>query len=364
MLDCTGNRESYVLGCGMLDTLNPFQNDQSTTQIKWGKNETRPYSTHSSANTTYEVADYDSNPTPLYKSIESKKWTTTLKILNDKNVNTKQASAWISRRNKDGGLQWRMTCLHSCILSNAPHEVIKSLLEVAPHIASCADDNGMVPLHLAFQNGASDEIIYELLVAFPMGIDAKDKERRTPLQCGISSEPNNYRWKMIGTYIAVMKVQKKKEIAAADGSNAKITRVKKMYELEMEHLNLEFDSKINECNSKLINSEKEILNKQEIIAELKDELKQEAEKNKSLQKSLENSKIQHETMEKRLQLKENEIIEAIASKNLIEKRHNELISREIDLNKKVSKLENELHDYRNSFFGGSFRSLFDCSGEP
>jgi uncharacterized coiled-coil DUF342 family protein len=53
-----------------------------------------------------------------------------------------------------------------------------------PTAAHSKDDQGMLPLHLAFRNESSWDIVEELLTAFPQAVYISDRKARTPLQCG------------------------------------------------------------------------------------------------------------------------------------------------------------------------------------
>eukprot|EP00549_Striatella_unipunctata_P010752 CAMPEP_0118690736 /NCGR_PEP_ID=MMETSP0800-20121206/10283_1 /TAXON_ID=210618 ORGANISM="Striatella unipunctata, Strain CCMP2910" /NCGR_SAMPLE_ID=MMETSP0800 /ASSEMBLY_ACC=CAM_ASM_000638 /LENGTH=762 /DNA_ID=CAMNT_0006588423 /DNA_START=46 /DNA_END=2334 /DNA_ORIENTATION=- len=56
--------------------------------------------------------------------------------------------------------------------------------------ASCADDNGMLPLHYACAYGAPEEALYVLIEAFADAIGTTDRKERTPLHFALSNAEN------------------------------------------------------------------------------------------------------------------------------------------------------------------------------
>lgn len=189
--------------------------------------------------------DYEQSPTPLYLAIEAKEWGAVLEMMeNDDFQNDEtsrrngsrkrpypmspkqQARCWVVRKEKDGRLRWRLLPIHAAIIFDANATVIDALLEAYPESASQKDDQGMLPLHLAFRNitlllndsmkekpkrnhasaKEHDEtrpsansvssstcsstavnwlIVEALLTAYPQAIFSRDRKGRTPLQGGI-----------------------------------------------------------------------------------------------------------------------------------------------------------------------------------
>lgn len=188
--------------------------------------------------------DYEQSPTPLYLAIEAKEWDAVLEMMenddypNDEIPHKKgnrrpypmspkqQARCWVVRKEKDGRLRWRLLPIHAAIIFDANATVIDALLEAYPESASQKDDQGMLPLHLAFRNitlllddsnkdklkrhyvssAEHDEtrpsansissstcsstavnwlIVEALLTAYPQAIFSRDRKGRTPLQGGI-----------------------------------------------------------------------------------------------------------------------------------------------------------------------------------
>lgn len=136
--------------------------------------------------------DYDMNPTVLYQAIEAKQWDYAVTLFKA-NKCAKQSATWVVRKETNGKLRWRLLPLHAAVIFGSPLPLVECLLEDYPTAAQCKDDQGMLPLHLAFRNeGTSSwEIIEELLTAYPQAIFVKDRKGRTPLDCGIQLSGNN-----------------------------------------------------------------------------------------------------------------------------------------------------------------------------
>lgn len=122
--------------------------------------------------------DYDANPTELYLSVQRKDWDSAL----DRAASCPhEASTWVSRKEADGKLRWRLLPLHAAIIFRAPEATISALLFAFSQGAACKDDQGMLPLHLAFRNGCDEEVIHLLLMAYPQSVDVQDRKGRTPM---------------------------------------------------------------------------------------------------------------------------------------------------------------------------------------
>ncbi|KAL3903267.1 MAG: hypothetical protein SGILL_010510, partial [Bacillariaceae sp.] len=115
-----------------------------------------------------EERDFDKNPTVLYALVQKKIWAEAVDRARD---HPEEASIWVSRREKDGKLRWRLLPLHAAIVVKSSEDVIDSLLTAYPQAAETKDDQGMLPLHLAFRNGASEAVVKLLLMAYPYSVD-------------------------------------------------------------------------------------------------------------------------------------------------------------------------------------------------
>jgi hypothetical protein len=133
--------------------------------------------------------DYDTSPTDLYQAIEAMQWDFVLGMFSDnvsevaaQSVN-QQCATWVVRKESNGKLRWRLLPLHAACIFQAPSMVILLLLQEFPHSAAAKDDQGMLPLHLAFrQQPMNFTVLEELMTAYPSGVTVKDRRGRTPLQ--------------------------------------------------------------------------------------------------------------------------------------------------------------------------------------
>lgn len=217
--------------------------------------------------------DYDANPTVLYQAIEARQWDVAERLFHDDDDDgenggkagdggpgaaggggagggggggattstgsssatltrplapTEQAATWVTRKEPDGKLRWRLLPIHASVIFRAPLRLVRTLLAVHPRGAKCKDDQGMLPLHLAFRNDASDAIVQELLSSHPGGIDVRDRKGRTPLECATgSSSPNPMRGSLIGTYatIAVAAERRNSVRRSVDEAEGRIARL-------------------------------------------------------------------------------------------------------------------------------------------
>ena len=122
--------------------------------------------------------DYDTNPTELYLAVQRKDWDAALERAT---AYPHEASTWVSRKEQDGKLRWRLLPLHAAIIFHAPERTVSSLLFAFTQGAACKDDQGMLPIHLAFRNGADEEVVHSLLMAYPQSVDVQDRKGRTPM---------------------------------------------------------------------------------------------------------------------------------------------------------------------------------------
>lgn len=352
---------STNLTCGMFDSL--FDGAEIVpTGVKWGKNETVPFVHTASANVLFKEKDYDTDATPLYKAMEWQQWSKVAKILKDKSVNVEQANTWTSRKDPNGqpgSVRWRMTALHSALVFKAPLDIVQFLLLLSPQSASCKDDQGMLPLHLAFRNNVTDEILYELLVVNPTATDIKDKKGRTPLQCGVSQNSECYRWKVLGTYSAMVKASQRRE-RDANGGSRKLNKAKVLHEQELKHLNQEYESEIDKCNSQIISYKQEIAGTDKVLQDVRTELLQERERIQFLLEEINSERDASKVIKTQYDDAKLEAANARSQRDKIKKLCDEKTASEAMLSKKITELEDELFDWRNSLFGGSIRSLFFC----
>ena len=134
------------------------------------------------SNATPEITeiecDYDEGPTELYSYLQKKDWEKTSRRII---THPSEVRIFISRKEPDGSPRWRLLPIHAAIIFKAPEEVIEALLASYPEAAQQKDDQGMLPLHLAFRSLTVTEMVVSLLLmAYPEGMNAIDNKGRTP----------------------------------------------------------------------------------------------------------------------------------------------------------------------------------------
>ena len=136
-----------------------------------------------------DEVDFEKNPTGLYIAVHTKNWALALDRVSSYPL---EAGIWVKRMEDSNSssdctgvvgqrvVRWRMLPLHAAILFSAPVLVIKAIIKANPNACSSPDDQGMVPLHLAFRAGASEDAVVTLLEAFPEAIEMVDYKDRLP----------------------------------------------------------------------------------------------------------------------------------------------------------------------------------------
>merc|ERR1719253_2587196 len=122
--------------------------------------------------------DYDNNPTELYLCVQRKDWEGAI----ERSASCPhEAGTWVSRRESDGRLRWRLLPLHAAVIFRAPERTISALLFAYAQGAACKDDQGMLPLYLAFRSGCDEAVVDQLLMAYPQAVEVPDRKGRTPV---------------------------------------------------------------------------------------------------------------------------------------------------------------------------------------
>jgi hypothetical protein len=195
--------------------------------------------------------DFDKNPTVLFAMIQKKEWTAAIERVQSK---LDESKVWVSRKEKDGRLRWRLLPIHAAIVFKAPEHVVETLLAAFLKGAQSKDDQGMLPLHLAFRNGSSEGIVNLLLVAYPESINAVDRKGRIPLVLAqASTSPNKE---------AFMRALERGPgyYAVAAG---KLMQVRQSHKHELDAAQIDAENKRCELQAKLEEMEKELMKTQE-----------------------------------------------------------------------------------------------------
>ena len=126
------------------------------------------------------TCDYDKGATTLYELLESSNWE---KARARCRSHPEEVRTWIVRKDRSLKVRWKLLPLHAAIIFQSPNFIVSTLLEKYPSATSRRDDQGMLPLHLAFRHKQDDEELLELLLAqYPKAVNIKDKRDRIPLE--------------------------------------------------------------------------------------------------------------------------------------------------------------------------------------
>lgn len=162
--------------------------------------------------------DYENNCTLLYECIENSKWDVVSNFLDtgywpgsffpDISTPSDQARTWVTRlergpddddddddhrvgkKKKDdvpAKVMWRQLPLHLACFVDAPLAIVRRLVDLYPESIRCTDDEQMLPIHLALNYGARDEIVHFLLTAWPGSVNVRGKNGQSTLAWAIQT---------------------------------------------------------------------------------------------------------------------------------------------------------------------------------
>eukprot|EP00934_Nitzschia_sp_Nitz4_P004811 Nitzschia sp. Nitz4//scaffold143_size57137//39997//42090//NITZ4_006518-RA/size57137-processed-gene-0.39-mRNA-1//1//CDS//3329536458//4801//frame0 len=219
--------------------------------------------------------DFDKNPTVLFALLQKKKWEAAIERTQ---AFPDEGRAWVSRKEKDGKLRWRLLPIHAAIVFQAPVEVIEALLAAFPEGAHTKDDQGMLPLHLAFRNGSAENVVNALLVAYPQSIEVKDRKGRIPLVLAqASTSPNKEAFLRAlergPTYYAVAAAAAERAAITAEQQavfETKLMQAKQTHRHELATLQSESEAKQAEMAAKIAELESELAKEKETCQVLVD----------------------------------------------------------------------------------------------
>jgi len=202
----------------------------------------------------FPECDYDKNVTNLYKQIEAQNWTSVNHFLltgywsgsffADSTPPTEQACTWVTKYDpnvKRKKVLWTHLPIHAALSFGAPEGVVQILVKLAPPTLRCADDQRMLPLHLAFRRGATDTTIAVIMDVFPEGVAVRDFLGRTPAECS-SEGPNPKRGTIIQTVLYYnQKAWEKKAAKAQEQHLETIRATLKQRTEKIENIQTAFD---------------------------------------------------------------------------------------------------------------------------
>ncbi len=188
---------------------------------------------------TFEC-DFDNNPTKLYLSIQHRQWT---EAIDRAKAHPQESKTWVSRREHNGSLRWRLLPLHAAVIFKAPEHAIQALLVSYPRAAKQKDDQGMLAAHLAFRNESPLSIVQMILMANPSAVDVQDRKGRSPLALAQKThsklrEPYMEALAHTARYYAVATASFESNSIHKFRKNNENGGVKKMTELDAEKINL------------------------------------------------------------------------------------------------------------------------------
>jgi hypothetical protein len=165
--------------------------------------------------------DFDSGPTNIWTLIEERDWngvkyqaehfpdevkTYVFRRNNNKSDNygsstaTATATAAAAGGSDSSSIRWRILPLHAAVISDAPGDVIQSLLKSYRDGAKSTDDQGMLPIHIAIKKHADPSRINLLLAAYPGCVDVKNGRGQRPYDMSTTSSSPHQRY-----YLRAMK---------------------------------------------------------------------------------------------------------------------------------------------------------------
>lgn len=137
--------------------------------------------------------------TPLFQAIEKENWEVVLRFLtsgrwsdsmfesSNKYLQSPskeiQVKTWVTSYNYQGKAKWSQLPLHAALSYLAPLVVIQKLVLLYPKAIQCTDKEGMLPIHLAFGFGATDQVLALLLEPFPSSMSIREIGGRLPHEC-------------------------------------------------------------------------------------------------------------------------------------------------------------------------------------
>ena len=285
--------------------------------------------------------DFDKDPTHLYLNLQKREWDSAVQRANGFQD---EARTWVSRKEKDGKLRWRLLPLHAAIIFKAPEHVIEALLGAYPNGAECKDDQGMLPLHLAFRNGSTEGIVNLLLVAYPQSIDVKDRKGRIPLVLAqASTSPNRDAFMRAlergPTYYAVAAAATERAAVTAELRaifDAKLIEIRNQHQHQVETLKKDSESIKIELEDKVQELESELAKTQETSQVLVDHVN-------SLEAQLSSRSDTERFLATKIATLDASLRDVTVKK---EETEDSLTTENVALNNRVAELENRLLSYQ------------------
>jgi hypothetical protein len=195
------------------------------------------------------ICSYDHDPTHLYTLLEASNW----KMASIRcRTHPNEVRTWVIRRDGEtNAIRWALLPIHSAVIFQSPSSLVEEILQAYPCGISRRDDQGMMPLHLAFRHKSTDEnLLVTLLKQYPNAITSTDIRGRTPLDLGRGIA---YSVNLVQAYAdccVKLSTQSQAEDAAKSFFNAtkeyetSLLTVKSDYATQIQRLNDHFEKRI------------------------------------------------------------------------------------------------------------------------
>ncbi|KAL7565145.1 hypothetical protein ACA910_021524 [Epithemia clementina (nom. ined.)] len=279
--------------------------------------------------------DYDTEPTDLYSALQKKRWSEAITILEQA---PEEARTWVYRKEPQKlKIRWRLLPIHGAIIFQAPPEVVESILLIFPEGAAERDDEGSLPIHLAYKRASGASVCKLLLDAFPNSIDIPDRKGRTPKHLAASSSGPKHREFVYAMKNHLLALRAARVAARAEERlkyNAKLEVFKKDHSDEIATIEKKKASEIAVLEKKIVELEGELRRTQAASKVLVDHVASIEEKlahQEELEKKLKNS----------VETLENDLDENMKSRNDEEQKLKQEIS---DLNKQLASIQQHVNN--------------------
>jgi hypothetical protein len=208
------------------------------------------------------ICDYDKNVTELYQLLEANNWDRAR--IRARSV-PREVRTWIVRRDGETGkVRWKLLPLHAAVIFQAPLPIIKAMLDVYPKASSQCDDQGMLPLHLAFRHKQQDETLLEILLEqYPRAVSIKDRRDRLPIEHGADLQFSS---KLMHLYAQAYSACIASESNSVTSSKAE--SIKRTYQTQIEAMRVMYEERIATITTK----------HKQTVQELKNEMREKEQK--------------------------------------------------------------------------------------
>ena len=282
--------------------------------------------------------DFDSSPTELYLLLQRRDWDGSILRAHEF---PEETTHWVSRKEMDGKLRWRLLPIHGAIIFGAPDHVLKALLAVYPGSVHAKDDQGMLPLHLSYRMGSSEAVVEALLTAFPGSVEVHDAKGRTPLVMAQTTKSPNR-----AAFIKALERHAQATTISSEQHNIAVASQRAAYETQIAELRLQHEGELNDLKSEHYRLLKEMDRLKMALSESKGECEMTKARVEQLERRLESKSVGETSVANKVTAMESCLKATVKAKDDIEERltrENESLRTENDeFRLKCSTLEHEI----------------------